>query len=171
MEKAEFERFAMRAAEIILGTRDLAYDFAVVSEDYYMEACLQRLPLDQFMKKLTPEQRLEMERRIAIGESIKTTAYINRSPVFDVIPDVEEMLKSWLEYDGGYEHALIVADKPTSRALDLLVQKGVAEVKEESKENKYKLLKSGRNKLHVYEIPDGFSVFDDISGKHRFIDK
>ncbi len=170
MDKDYFEAYAKRASEIVIGSRGLSNNFAVVSENYYMEARIQRPTPLQLLALVPPDQLMTFMARFGQDpSSIQSPVYLDNSPVFEVKPDVKTMIKFWLEAPNKYELALIMLDKPTRAAVDSLVDQGVAQVTLESPQYDYRLLESKMgNKLHVYGVPEGISTFDKTSGSHRF---
>jgi hypothetical protein len=157
MDKNSFEKYARDAAQIILFLKGLRYDFAVVSKNYFMEARV-RSALEEEICNASPEIRQEIAQRRLTG-IVQQPICVDASPIFDVEPDLHDMLKYWLESAEGYERGLIAMDNETKVALDALVEEGVATVDKGSKDDGYQLLlsKTG-NKLHVYDAPKDFWI-------------
>lgn len=156
MDKHEFKNFAMRASEVVIVTKGLRNDFAVVSKDYYMEVRLYQESLEQCMRNL-PDHRARCNNlHIMMREgACQAPVQLEKSPIFDVEVNVEEMLEYWLLSDGCYERGIIIADEPVRKAFDSLIDKSIAEVVKEKNEDKYQLLKTkAGNTIHLYCVPD-----------------
>ncbi|MCX6816152.1 MAG: hypothetical protein NT120_04860 [Candidatus Aenigmarchaeota archaeon] len=151
MNKEEFRKYAIRAADLILKNYDSKRDFSVVSDNYFVEGRIKIKDVFNTLEVLPEKEGMKLARKVVSGAYFDLPTFVSMTPALDTENDIENMVSYWIKT--GLERILIFNGEKTRKAVDkLLADKILAPAR--NKHIHYGQWTSENRRLHVYEVPE-----------------